>query len=92
MPDVSTWAERIINSQRVSSEAYLCGDEPPTRNQIAAVIRSLADFSHNQHMVSEDIRDMGSDRSEFGDKWAHATGLGRYFHALADHIETGWPS
>lgn len=87
---IAPWAERIATSQRVTDHVYLNGDPLPTRNQIAAVIRSLADFTHNQHMLSYGVAAMGDRDSQFGAMWAHATGLGRYFHALADHIETGW--
>lgn len=82
-------AERIFNAQARSSDVYLHGEEPPTANQVAAVLHALADFTLNQHMLSEDVASLGADRKEdFGDSWARATGLGRWFHALGDHLET----
>ena len=81
-------AFRVFAHQAITSEVYLRGDPAPTRNQVAAVLHALADRSHNQHMLGEEVAALGSDEASFGPGWAQATGLGRYFHALGDQLNT----
>lgn len=81
-------ADRVMSHQALTSEVYLHGDPPPSRNQVAAVLRALADHTHNAHMLSDAVRELGADRAHLGPGWAQTSGLGRYFHGLADHLET----
>lgn len=81
-------ADRVMAAQSLRSDVYLHGDPPPTRNQVAAVLHALADHTHNVHMLSDAVAALGADRDHLGPGWAHASGLGRYFHALGDHLET----
>ena len=82
-------ADRVASDPAISSDIYLHGDPAPTRNQIAAVMHALADLTHQNHMLSRAVTRLGVDRSDAprsaGDQ---AAGLGRYFHALGDHLET----
>lgn len=79
-------ADRVMRQQAITSPVYLHGEQPPTANQVAAVLHALADFTHNEHMLSDEVADLGRDRLEHGTKWAQATALGRYFHALGDWL------
>jgi hypothetical protein len=79
-------ADRVYATQAISSSLYLQGDLPPTRNQVAAVLHALADFTHTRHMLSADVASLGRDREVLGDSWAHASGLAQYFHGLGDHL------
>lgn len=81
-------ADRVYRAQATSSDVYLHGDPPPTRNQVAAVLHALADFTHNEHMLSDAVKELGKDRENYGSRWEHASGLGRYFHHLGDALET----
>lgn len=82
-------ADRLMSAQAISSDVNLHGDPPPTRNQVAAVLHALADFTHNQHMLSDEVAHLGADHlNPYGEAWAQATGLGRYFHGLGDWLET----
>lgn len=61
--------ERIVASAG-ANEFVLGGDPAPTKNQVAAVLRALADRALNTRMVGVEKAD----------------DLGRYFHYLADEI------
>ena len=80
-------ADRVANDQAIRSDVHLRGDPAPTRNQIAAVMHALVDLTHQKHMLGVAVASLGVDRSNAprraGDQ---ATGLGRYFHALGDHL------
>jgi hypothetical protein len=80
-------AIRLLMSQQISSDVYLQGEPPPTPRQIAAVLHALADHTHNRHMLSDAVASLGEERNPFGDKSAHITGLGRYFHGLGDYLD-----
>jgi hypothetical protein len=87
--DVERMALRIITSQRIEPGYFELENDPaPTLRQVAAVIRTLADFTHTQFMVDESMIELGKAKNhDFGTKWQHASGLGRYFHWLADIIQ-----
>ncbi|WP_159601605.1 hypothetical protein [Agromyces humi] len=74
-------ARRLLRQQALTSKVNLHGDPAPTPAQMVAVLRSLADHAHNLHMVSDAVRALGRDDNL-------ASGLGQYFHLLADEVET----
>jgi hypothetical protein len=88
MSDIEKWAERLWNAQKLDSEVYLRGDSKPTRNQVAAVLHSLADHTAIVHMLVE-AKVLGKDRMGLGKSWVRSTGVGRYLQALGDAIESG---
>lgn len=88
MAEIEKWAERLWNAQKLGSEVYLHGDPKPSRNQVAAVLHSLADHTAIVHMLSEAM-ELGKDRLVFGKSWGRATGVGRYLQLLGDAIEDG---
>lgn len=71
----------------------LNGEPVPTPGQVACVLSALSDFRsafrQTRHMLSDAVVELGADRDNFGRMWQHATGLGRYFHRLADHLAYG---
>lgn len=85
-------AERVFNAQARSSDVYLHGETPPSRNQTAAVLHALADHTHQVHMLGPAVRALGADRADMGEAWVATTGLGRYFHALGDWLEDFGPA
>lgn len=91
-----TAAERVFQqvqyrSRRVALRHSFDGDieEFPTLRQVAAVMHALADYTHNQHMVSDQVKEVfGEDFNTFGRVYHdQAVALGRYFHALGDEME-----
>lgn len=59
-----------------------------TREQVAAVLHALADYSLNQRMVSEQVADLAIaplwNDEPYEPELAH--GLGRWFHGAADML------
>jgi hypothetical protein len=79
----NTVAERIYQSA-----IYQIHGEDLTREQVAAVMHALADYSLNQRMVSPIVADLAIAPLAFSEPnepdLAH--GLGRWFHAVGDRI------
>jgi hypothetical protein len=74
-------------ADRLWDHPALQGAGHPTRPQVAAVLRALADQTHTAHMLSDAVAALGTDAADLGPQWAHATALTRYLHALADHLD-----
>jgi hypothetical protein len=79
------------NAQRVVvgasySPLILQGEPAPSERQVAAVLRALADHTHNMLMTSPDFIAHGEDGGIASPQWRHAMALGRYFHYLADDL------
>ncbi|HEY6934292.1 MAG TPA: hypothetical protein VI452_12925 [Marmoricola sp.] len=80
-------ADRLLRSQKLYSEVYLHGEEPPTPQQVAAVLHALADHTLLAHLVGPDVAELGRDRAHLGDGWAQASGIGRFLQRMGDWLE-----
>lgn len=86
-----TSAERLLQSMRGHGMLELLhghdddADDVPTLRQVAVVVRGLADYTHNQHMLGESVRVLG-EGGAWPDRDDQAHVLGRYFHAVADQL------
>lgn len=78
--------ERLLAAQKLSSDIYLHGEEPPTRNQVSAVLHALADHGLMSHMNSETVLELGDDRANLGRTWRQDIAHGRFFQAMGDSI------
>jgi hypothetical protein len=86
-----TAGERLLASQKLEpGSPYLFGEEPPTPNQISAVLHALADHGLQSHMNSEVVLALGTDRAELGGTWKQDSAHGRFFQAMGDSVAT-WP-
>lgn len=80
-------ADRLMQSQKLwRGSPYLGDSEPPTRQQVAAVLHALADHTLIENMLVR-APELGVDRAHLGDMWATTTGLGRYFQRMGDWLE-----
>lgn len=81
-------ADRLARSQKIQAgSVYLNGEQPPTPNQIGAVLHALADHTLIEGMLHAAV-ELGSDRAHLGEQWATATGLGRYLQRMGDWLAT----
>lgn len=80
-------ADRLMQSQKLHhGSPYLGGSEPPSRQQVAAVLHALADHTLIEYMLNG-ARIIGADRAHLGDEWALTTGVGRYLQRMGDWLE-----
>ncbi|OZD48617.1 hypothetical protein CH252_19000 [Rhodococcus sp. 06-1477-1B] len=81
------YADRVLNAQHVSRGVHQPdGTHAPIPAElVAAVLHALADHTHNSHMLAV-AKDHLLARPD--DTWPAIDSLGRYFHALADSIDT----
>lgn len=80
-------ADRVMDAlARGRGDLDLAGEARPSDRQVAAVLRALADFTLNRHMLGEAVRSLGSQRRDAADGWDQAVGLGRLFHGMADEL------
>lgn len=87
-------ADRILEAISWGRGDLDLRDEPrPTSRQVAAVLSAMADPERVfvNAALSTQVFDLGYDRESFGYRWQRTTGIGRFFHALADHL-VGWPN
>lgn len=83
--------DRLLASQKLSvGSPYLIGEEPPTPNQVSAVLHALADHGLQSHMNSETVLAIGDDRAPLGATWRQDTAHGRFFQAMGNSI-IEWP-
>ncbi len=81
-------ADRLLRSQKLNlGSPYLHGEEPPSPNQVSAVLHALADHTLNERMVGPLVEEMGQDRGHLGPYWAQTSGLGRFLQRMGDWIE-----
>lgn len=79
--------DRLLASQKLSAGSpYLQGEEPPTANQVSAVLHALADHGLLSHMNSETVLALGDDRAYLGGTWRQDIAHGRFFQAMGDSI------
>lgn len=86
-------ADRILEALSRGRGDLDLRDEPrPTSRQVAAVLSAMADpeLGFPTDLLSTQVFDLGYDRESFGYRWQRTTGIGRFFHQLADHL-IGWP-
>lgn len=63
-------------------------DEPrPSPGQVATILTAMAaPKTLPTALASHEVYELGANRDQFGARWQRTTGIGRFFHALADHI------
>lgn len=81
-------ADRLLRAQKLEpGSPYLAGEEPPTPNQIAAVLHALADHTLLMHLVGDEVATLGEDRAHLGPGWQQATAIGRFLQNMGNRIE-----
>lgn len=85
---IDVYARRVMNAQDIRMGPLTDradGPHPIDPKVVTAVLRALADHTHNAHMVKVIVDQQAlCDESSFEPR---VTSLGRYFHRLADAIE-----
>lgn len=81
------WADRLMRQQKMTSDLYLRGEQPPTPRQVSAVLHALADHTFLMHLTGPEVAEMGSDRADLGTTWAQATGAGRLLQRMGDALD-----
>lgn len=76
-----------MKAQKLSSEVYLNGEKPPTRQQVSVVLHALADHTLAAHLVSAEVRKIGADRAYLGEDWERASGIGRFFQKMGNALD-----
>lgn len=77
-------ADRVVEAlARGRGDLDLDGQPRPSDRQVAAVLRALADFTLNRHMLGEHVHALGRGPDA---GWEQAVGLGRLSHAMADEL------
>lgn len=80
-------ADRLMKSQKLwRGSPYLRDSEPPSRQQVAAVLHALADHALIENMLHS-APELGADRAHLGEQWALTTGVGRYLQRMGDWCE-----
>lgn len=80
-------ADRLLASQKLNAGSpYLAGQEPPTPQQISAVLHALADHSLQSHWNSETVLTRRR-RSHLGGTWRAATAQGRFLQRMGDWLD-----
>lgn len=91
--DVEYYAERLMQAQNIFQGSVRMNVEngestPVPPLHVAAVLHALADHTHNRHILEVIVAQEALALDNYGQAFSpKATSLGRYFHALADHIE-----
>ena len=81
-------ADRLLRAQKLEpGSPYLVGEEPPTPNQIGAVLHALADHTLLMHLVGDEVAALGEDRAHLGPGWQQATAIGRFLQKMGDRVE-----
>lgn len=81
-------ADRLLASQKLhAGSPYLAGQEPPSPQQISAVLHALADHSLQSHWNSETVLALGEDRAHLGGTWRAATAQGRFLQRMGDWLD-----
>jgi len=67
----------------------LRGETRPASRQVAPVLAAMGDpvdLPLTRTLISDEVFEFGADRDRFGPQWQLTTGIGRFFHALADYL------
>lgn len=89
MSEHEHYAWRLMKQQAIGQGSIILkGDPPPTQNQVAAVLRALADHTLLMHLNSPAVLSDGEDRAHLGAGWQAATAHGRFLQRMADSLAT----
>ena len=80
-------ADRLLASQALwPGILYLRGQQPPTAQQVSAVLRALADHTIQARWMTPEVRMLGRDTG-LGDEWRQASGISRYLRGMGDWLD-----
>lgn len=81
-------ADRLLRSQKIApGSVYLRGEDPPTPQQVSAVLHALADHSLLMHLQSDEVAELGNNRAALGPEWRRATAVGRFLQRMGDWLD-----